>query len=427
MQDQQVPDFFEESEAEQTAFMAPITNIDELLSSGPRSDQGARTGRRLPIGEAHVDDMLRLVLEKGASDLHLAVDAPPIIRIDGELVDTNYEKVNNIEMQRLCYDILNDEQIHRYETDWELDFSYSLANIARFRVNYFRERGNVAAAFRYIPARIPTLEELELPPILADLSRKPRGLIVFTGPTGSGKTTSQAAMINQMNNERSVHIITIEDPIEYMHKHKYSIIHQRELGQDTKTFAGALRSALREDPDVILVGEMRDLETISTAISCAETGHLVIATLHTNNAAQTVDRMVDVFPPSQQDQIRIQLSNNIEAVICQQLLKRAGTPGRICAMEVMLATPAIRNLIREGKAHQITSTIQTSTSMGMMTLDMSLRDLYLRGKITYDDAITVANSPEELKRMLTTPVGASSSGAMEYDSSLAKAPPPERR
>ena len=413
--------------AEDGAFMAPLTNIDELLGKGGGEETARRTKGRLPLSEAHIDDLLRLMLEKGASDLHMAVAAPPIIRVDGELVDTNYEKIDHIEMQRICYDILNDEQIHRYETDWELDFSYTLGSIARFRVNFFREKGNVASAFRYIPARTPTLEELELPPILADLSRKPRGMIIFTGPTGSGKTTSQAAIINQMNNERSCHIITIEDPIEYMHKHKYSIIHQREVGQDTKTFAGALRSALREDPDVILIGEMRDLETISTAISCAETGHLVIATLHTNNAAQTVDRMIDVFPPGQQDQIRIQLSNNIEAVVCQQLMKRAGVPGRVCAMEVMLATPAIRNLIREGKAHQITSTIQTSTGIGMMTLDMSLRDLYLRGKITYDDAISVATNPDELKRMLASPTGAGTSGGKGGYDGGSQAPPPERR
>jgi twitching motility protein PilT len=347
--------------------------------------------------------MLIRVLNEGASDLHLAVGAPPIIRVDGELRDTNWERVDPISMQRLCYDILTDEQIQRYEANWELDFSYQVGKLARFRVNFFRERGHVASAFRYIPAKIPTIEELELPEILRDLSRKPRGLIVFTGPTGSGKTTSQAAMINQMNQERSIHIITIEDPIEYMHTHKYSIIHQREVGQDTKSFAGALRSALREDPDVILIGEMRDNETISTAITCAETGHLVIATLHTNNAAQTVDRMIDTFPPGQQEQIRVQLSNNLEAVLCQQLLPRAGVPGRICAMEIMLATPAIRNLIREGKAHQITSTIQTSANVGMMTMDMSLRDLYLRGKITYDEAMSRAINPEELKKMVSAP------------------------
>src|SRR5439155_19912650 len=240
-----------------------------------------------------------------------------------------------------------------------------LARVSRFRVNVFKDKGTIASAYRVIPARIPTIEELGLPKVMADLSRKQRGLVLVTGPTGSGKSTSLAAMINQINQERSAHIITIEDPIEYLHQHGRSIINQRELGMDTKAFANALRASLREDPDVILVGEMRDNDTIATAITCAETGHLVLSTLHTNNPAQTVDRMVDVFPPGQQEQIRFQLSNNLEAVMCQQLIPKAGGPGRICAMEIMIATPAIRNLIREAKAHQITSSIQTSANVGM--------------------------------------------------------------
>ncbi|MCL6630275.1 MAG: type IV pilus twitching motility protein PilT, partial [Armatimonadetes bacterium] len=280
--------------------------------------------------------------------------------------------------------------------------SYSVSKVSRFRVNIYRDKGTVAAAFRVIPARIPTIRELGLPTILEDLTRKPRGLILVTGPTGSGKSTTLAAMINQINSERSAHIITIEDPIEYLHHHKLSIINQRELGMDTKSFAAALRSALREDPDVILVGEMRDLETIATAITCAETGHLVLATLHTNNAPQTVDRMVDVFPPEQQEQIRFMLSNNLEAVLCQQLLPRAGVPGRVCAMEIMIATPAIRNLIRESKAHQITSVIQTSANVGMQTMDQSLRDLYLKGIISYDEALSRAMNPDEFKTMVAS-------------------------
>jgi twitching motility protein PilT len=406
--------------------MAPLELDEVVLPKSALDKAEAAPGKRIPLRDAHVDDLLRLVLEKGASDLHMAVGAPPIIRVDGQLVDTNFEKFTPLDVQRMCYDILADSQIQRLEEQWELDFSYSLANIARFRVNYFYDKGALAAAFRYIPARIPTIEELELPAILADLSRKPRGLIVVTGPTGCGKSTSLAAMVNQMNNERSLHIITIEDPIEYVHSHKYSIINQREVGQDTRTFAGALRSALREDPDVLLVGEMRDNETIATAITCAETGHLVMATLHTNNSAQTIDRMIDVFPPGQQEQIRIQLSNNIEAVLCQQLLPRANEPGRICAMEVMLATPAIRNLIREAKAHQIQSAIQTSANLGMMTMDMALRDLYLRGRVTYDEVIARAMNPDELQKMIATPgaVPSASPGGPAQDR---RAPPPPGR
>ncbi len=284
----------------------------------------------------------------------------------------------------------------------ELDFSYSLAKVSRFRVNVYRDKGTVAAAFRVIPARILSIRELGLPPILEELARKPRGLILVTGPTGSGKTTTLSAMVGQINNERSAHVITIEDPIEYLHTHKLSIVNQRELGADTKSFGNALRSALREDPDVILVGEMRDLDTISTAITCAETGHLVLATLHTNNAPQTVDRIVDVFPPEQQEQIRFMLSNNLEGVLCQQLLPRAGRPGRVCAMEVMIASPAIRNLIREAKAHQVTSVIQTSANLGMQTMDQSLRDLYQKGLISYDEALQRAMNPDELKTMVST-------------------------
>jgi len=354
------------------------------------------------VEEIHIDDLLRLVVERGASDLHLSVGVPPILRVDGQLAPTNFERLTPQDSQRLVYDILTDEQIQRFEQTYELDFSYSLHKVSRFRVNIYRDKGTVAAAFRVIPQRIPTIRELNLPMILEDLARRPRGLILVTGPTGSGKSTTLAAMVNQINSERSVHIITIEDPIEYLHTHKYSVINQRELGSDTKSFSNALRSSLREDPDVILVGEMRDLDTISTAITCAETGHLVLATLHTNNAPQTVDRMVDVFPPEQQEQIRFMLSNNLEAVLCQQLLPRAGVPGRVCAMEIMMATPAIRNLIRESKAHQLPSVIQTSASAGMQTMDQALRDLYQKGLISYDEALTRAMNPDELKNMIST-------------------------
>jgi twitching motility protein PilT len=335
-----------------------------------------------------------------------------VLRLDGRLIHTNYDKLTPRDSQRLVYDILTDEQIQRFESSLELDFSYSIAKLSRFRVNIFRDKGNVATAFRVIPTRIPTIKELGLPQILEDLTRKPRGLVLVTGPTGSGKSTTLAAMINQINSEVAHHIITIEDPIEYLHNHKMSVINQRELGQDTRSFANSLRAALREDPDVILVGEMRDLETISTAITCAETGHLVFATLHTNNAPQTVDRMVDVFPPEQQEQIRFMLSNNLEAVICQTLVPRAGTPGRVCAMEIMTASPAIRNLIREAKAHQLTSAIQTSASLGMQTMDQGLRDLYQRGLISYDDALARAMNVVEFKTMVSggAPGGRPSAG-----------------
>jgi len=368
-----------------------------LQETAPSAPQRVRT-----VDDLHMDDLLREVVQRGASDLHITVGAPPIFRVDGELRPGRYERFTQLHTQRLLYDIMTDEQIQKFEATYELDFSYSLGRMARFRVNVYRDRGTVAAAFRLIPAKIPTIRELGLPPVLEELTRRPRGLILVTGPTGSGKSTTQAAMINQINTERSHHIITIEDPIEYLHSHRNSIINQRELNQDTKSFAAALRSALREDPDVILVGEMRDNDTISTAITCAETGHLVIATLHTNNAAQTVDRVVDVFPPGQQQQIRVQLSNNLEAVLCQQLLPRADGPGRVCAMEVMIATPAIRNLIREAKAHQITSMIQTSANIGMQTMDMALRDLFQRGLITYETAMARAMNPEDLKNMIST-------------------------
>ncbi len=354
------------------------------------------------------------MVQKGSSDLHLCVGVPPIVRVDGQLVPLPYTALTAAESQRIIYDILTDEQIRRFEEDLELDCSYSVKSLSRFRLNVYRDKGACAAAFRTIPMKIPTMKDLQLPRVLETLTRRPRGLVLVTGPTGSGKSTTLAAMIGQINSERSLHIITIEDPIEYLHTHKYSIINQREVGMDTRAFNNALRASLREDPDVILVGEMRDLETMQIAVTCAETGHLVFATLHTNSAAQTVDRMVDVFPPGQQEQIRFQLSNNLEAVICQQLLPRAGMPGRVCAMEIMIATPAIRNLIREAKSHQIPSSIQTGAQFGMQTMDQHLRDLYLQGTITYDDAITRAMSPDELKKMIESPQSAQPGGSQAY-------------
>ncbi len=360
----------------------------------------ARKTKRKPIENVHIDELLEMVVENDASDLHLAVGLPPVLRIDGELKMARYEPLTAAIAQRMIYDILSDDQIQRFETELELDCSYAMRRIARFRVNVYRERGNVAGAFRLIPTRIPTIRELGLPPVVEDLARKRRGLLLTTGPTGSGKSTTQAAIIGQINEERGEHIITIEDPIEYLHSHKKSIINQREVGEDTHSFANALRSALREDPDVLLVGEMRDLETIQLAITAAETGHLVLATLHTNNAPESVDRAIDVFPPSQQEQIRVMLANNLLAILSQQLLPRAGQPGRIAAIEVMIATSAIRNLIRENKAFQMHSIIQTSAEEGMQTMDQALRDLYQQGLITLEMAMNRAHNPAELEKML---------------------------
>ncbi len=371
--------------------------------------------RELPsLDDVHIDDLLKEVVRRNASDLHLCVGVPPILRIDGQLYRMNFQPATPKQTQRLIYEILTDEQIQRFENNLELDFSYSLQDTARFRVNVYKERGCIAAAFRLIPRRIPTIRELELPTILEEIVMRPRGLVLVTGPTGHGKSTTLAAMINHLNNTKSLHIITIEDPIEYLHPHRKCIINQRELGEDTKSFPSALRAALREDPDVILVGEMRDPETIAIAITAAETGHLVLSTLHTNSAAETIDRIIDVFPPNQQPQIRVQLSMNLVAVISQQLLPRApGAPrnpfggGRIAAVEIMIANPAIRNLIREGKTYQIPSIIQTSAAEGMQTMDQALRDLYVRGFITYEDAIARAHNPEELKKLIAgaTPAG----------------------
>lgn len=374
-----------------------------------------KAGEPLPVEDLHIDDLLHIVVDRNASDLHISANCEPVIREDGQLKRLNYLPLSSNITQRIMYDIISDENIHKFETTLELDFSYALPRRARFRVNMFRDRGAVAGAFRLIPQKIPTTRDLNLPPLLDALTDKPRGLILVTGPTGSGKSTSLAAMINFINTNRSHHIITIEDPIEYLHQNKLSVINQRELGQDTKSFAAALRASLREDPDVILVGEMRDLETIQLAITAAETGHLVFATLHTNTAAESIDRMIDVFPPGQQEQIRIQLSNNLIAVISQQLMARAGAPGRVPANEIMIATPAIRNLIRENKTHQIPSVIQTSHNVGMVAMDQCLRDLYLKGVITLEDAMARSVNVEELKKMINTP-----------QTSGAGAPPPRR-
>jgi twitching motility protein PilT len=355
---------------------------------------------KLPLDEVYIDELLTRIYELGCSDLHLAVGRPPCARLHGKIIELDeYEVVRPSVAQRMIYDVLSDEQIQRFENDLELDFAYTVQHVARFRVNAFRDRTYVAAAMRVIPSDIPSAADINLPPVIMDLANRPRGLMLVTGPTGSGKSTTLAAVINTINMQHDGHIITIEDPVEFVHQHKRCVVNQREVGTDTKAFSNALRAALREDPDVILVGEMRDNETIHLAISAAETGHLVFGTLHTNSAAESVDRMVGVFPAEQQEQIRTQLSNSLVAIITQQLLPKTGG-GRIAAIEIMIANSAIRNLIREAKAHQMVSIMQTQNGIGMQTMDQALRDLYHKGLITYDDAIARAHNPQELEVMM---------------------------
>jgi len=365
----------------------PLYDVEEPLSED------------LSLHEVHLDDLLEYTIAHSGSDLHLSANLPPMVRVHGRLVKSPWESLKAVDIQRLMYDILTGEQIQRFEATNELDFSYWIGDDARFRGNMYRQRGAVGAALRAIPSRIPTLEELRLPLILEDLAQLPSGLVLITGPTGSGKSTTLAAMIDVINTSKDCHILTIEDPIEYLHEHKRSMVNQREMGSDTTAFATALRAALREDPDVLLIGEMRDLETIQTALTMAETGHLVLATLHTRSAPQTIDRIVDVFPAHQQDQIKVQLANALEAVVGQQLCARVGG-GRIAACEVMTATSAVRNLIREGKTFQIPSVIETSTQEGMQTMDKALADLYRRGQITMEEALSRTLDKAAFQRLL---------------------------
>jgi twitching motility protein PilT len=346
-----------------------------------------------------IKELFQLAVQMGASDLHLTEGFPPILRIDGKLVSTRFEPLTREHTKKMIYSILTDKQKERFEKDLELDLSLAMPNMDRFRVNVHMQRGSVEAAFRRIPLHIRSLEELGLPPVVSDLARRPNGLVLITGPTGVGKTTTLAAMVDLINNEKSYLIICIEDPIEYVHHNKKSVIKQREVHSDTKSFASALRHALRQDPNVIVVGEMRDLETISTALTAAETGHLVLTTLHTPDAMQTVDRIIDVFPPHQQQQVRLQMAGSLQGVICQQLLPHSTGIGRIVACEIMVATPAIRNIIREGETEQIPTLIQTGSSFGMKTMDKSLKELYQQGVITQEVAISRAKSPEEFKRL----------------------------
>ncbi len=326
----------------------------------------------------NIIDILTRAVDARASDIHITVASPIMIRVNGKLIQLTQHKLMPDDTRAIIQDMMTVDQIARFEDSGELDFSYSNPGLGRFRVNVFKQRGTYSMAVRVVTLDVPSMESLTLPPIIKELTQKQRGLILVTGPTGSGKSTTLASMIDHMNRTKSDHIITIEDPIEYLHKHHSSIVNQREIGQDSNSFSAALRSALRQDPDVILVGEMRDLETISTAITAAETGHLVLSTLHTVGAAKTIDRVIDVFPPHQQQQIRVQLASVLEAVISQQLMPKADGSGRAVALEVMVATPAIRNLIREGKTHQMQTVIQTGSHLGMQSMDASLLDLYRR-------------------------------------------------
>lgn len=364
------------------------TKFTDTLSGGDKS-----------VADLHIDDLLRLAVEHGASDLHLTVDLPPMIRVDGRLIPTEYQSLTPRDTQRLVYDILTNEQIQLFEKTKELDFSYGIRDAGRFRVNIYRQRGSVGAALRAISHNIPSMEELGLPSILRELSKKNSGLVLVTGPTGCGKSTTIATMIDTINNERNAHIMTIEDPIEYLHSHKKSMINQRELNADTDSFGNALRAVLREDPDIVLIGEMRDLETISAALTLAETGHLVFGTLHTRNCPQTIDRAVDVFPPHQQDQIKVQLSNTLEAVVAQQLIPRIGG-GRYAAVEIMVVNPAIRNLIREGKTFQIYSAMETGGMQGMRTMDKILSGACKDGLILYEDAVCRSVDLDNFLRLL---------------------------
>ncbi len=353
---------------------------------------------------ANLHELLKILVEAGGSDLHITTNTPPQIRVDGKLrAIEDVSPLNAVETKQLCYSVLTDSQKHKFEEDNELDLSFGVKGLSRFRGNVFVQRGAVAGVFRVIPYKILTFEELGLPPVIRDLSEKPRGLILVTGPTGSGKSTTLASIVDFINVNRKEHIVTIEDPIEYLHPHKGCLVNQREVGADTKGFKNALKYVLRQDPDVVLVGELRDLETIEAALTLSETGHLCLATLHTNSCAQTINRVVDVFPPYQQTQIRAQLSFVLEGVVSQALIPKIGG-GRTMSLEIMVPNPAIRNLIREDKVHQIYSQMQVGQEkFGMQTMNQSLHSLYTRRLITLDDALGRSSDPDELRQMINNP------------------------
>jgi len=349
----------------------------------------------------NIHEMLKTMVEKGASDLHITTGIPPMLRLHGKVVSLDEQPLGPAETKQIAYSMMTDAQKQKFEEQKELDFSFGVKGLARFRANVFMQRGAVAVAIRLIPYRIMSFEELGLPKVVQELCERPKGLVLVTGPTGSGKSTTLAAMIDKVNSERQEHIVTIEDPIEFVHSHKRCIVNQRELHADTSSFKAALKSVLRQDPDKVLIGEMRDLETIESALQIAETGHLTFATLHTNSTVQTINRIIDVFPAYQQPQIRAQLSFVLEGVLCQQLLPRADGRGRVLALEIMIPTPAIRNLIREDKVHQIYSAMQAGQEKhGMQTMNQSLLNHYLRRNITRETALGSSIMPEELQQMI---------------------------
>jgi len=349
---------------------------------------------------ADLNELLMKLVERGGSDLHVTVGMPPVMRINGRLLPTEGDRLDQRDTKELLYAILTEEQREILERNWEFDFAYAVPGVARFRVNAYFQRNSVGAAFRHIPVEIKTFEDLRLPRVMEDLCRKPRGFVLVTGPTGSGKSTTLATMVDFINANEEVHIMTVEDPIEYLHHHKKAMINQREVGSDTKSFSQALKYILRQDPDVILIGEMRDLETVQAALTAAETGHLVLATLHTQDAAQTIDRVVDVFPPYQQQQVRVQLAGTLQGILSQQLLPTIDGRGRVVACEVLVPTSGIRNMIREGKTHQLPSALQSGQQYGMVTMDQSLAELYRQGLVSLDCALQRAVDPNILKTLL---------------------------
>ena len=355
---------------------------------------------------ATLPELLKTTVELGASDLHLSIDTPPQVRVHGELRRLEFPPLTPTDSKALAYSVLTDAQKKRFEETLELDFSFGIRGVARFRCNMYNQRGAVAAAYRQIPEKIRGLEELHLPTVISKMADKPRGLILVTGPTGSGKSTTLAAMIDKINTEQHGHILTIEDPIEYLHQHKGCMVNQREVHSDTQSFTNALRAALREDPDVVLIGEMRDLETVESALRIAETGHLTFATLHTNSASSTINRIIDQFPAHQQSQIRTQLSMVLEGIVCQSLLPKINGEGRVVAMEILVPTPGIRNLIREDKIHQIYSSMQTGQEkLGMQTMNQSLATLFFRRQISLETAISASSNRDELQEMINRGVG----------------------
>jgi twitching motility protein PilT len=366
--------------------------MDDFDSPSPQDDHSSTLSIR---------GFLEEVVKRGATDLHISADSPPLIRMDGQLSALPFPALTANESKNLCYSLLTDSQRHRFEEESELDFSFGIRGVSRFRGNLFLQKGNVGGAFRTIPHEVRSLADLGLPPVVADLTKLPRGLVLVTGPTGSGKSTTLASMVDKINRERHEHIVTIEDPIEFVHQHRHCLVNQREVYADTHAFGDALRHVLRQDPDVVLIGEMRDLETVASALTVAETGHLVLSSLHTNSAVQTINRIIDIFPSTQQPQVRAQLSLILQGVVSQQLLPRLDGRGRVLAVEVMIPNPAIRNLIREEKIHQIYSQLQVGQlKFGMQTMSQALVDLYQRRLISYEETLGHATEPDEVRTML---------------------------